>query len=163
MKVSGAAACRLSQAESVANFGPCSVDSCADVVDHLYMLAFWEVPAIVCLKLCLKQFLGKDTMLYQRLQTLCYVRSSSKTISDCVALLYMCACTSSLCHSRSPHCLIHCNTCVSAWDGYHSIKSKAPALCLVAAIQGKLSEHYNFQSVRSARLWNLLDKLQSRD
>ncbi len=40
MKVSSAAACRLSQAESVANFGPCLADSCADVVVHLYMLAF---------------------------------------------------------------------------------------------------------------------------
>lgn len=55
MKVSGAAACRLSQRQSVASFDPCSVDSCADVVVHLYMLAFREVPGLVCLKLCLKQ------------------------------------------------------------------------------------------------------------
>jgi len=79
------------EAEAVANFGPCSVDSCADVVVHLYMLAFREVPAVVCLKLCLKQLLGKDTMPYQRLHTSCPVRSSSKTTSDCVSLLYICA------------------------------------------------------------------------
>jgi len=81
---------------------------------------------------------------HQSLRITCSVSSSSKTISDRVWLLYTCASTSTLCHSRSQHCLI---LCVSAWDRYHSMKNKASALLLVVTTQCKLSGHYIFLCV----------------